>query len=273
MFDAQVGQTHVSHCPLAVSGSRDTILKSSMSVVNSTADGLRRTGRLPALEHGLELPGGDAQSASEFDTARQLLSYLSGSVRNLDEALPQARPAPPGHRAPSHARHSRRLIHSGPVLSEIPREPISARVLGSWWPHAPPDSRRPPRHLERAGAQGRRAEVLTWTALAEARLEPATVYTAWCEERSYDSSTRVRPLALRMTASELWPPGVRSRRRGGDGSSSGVVLSAEARLGGADMHGSLRQQCSFCRADRSPDELWACPTTPLQDRNVDVCWH
>lgn len=90
-----------------------------MSVVNSTADGLRRTGRLPALEHGLELPGGDAQSASEFDTARQLLSYLSGSVRNLDEALPQARPAPPGHRAPSHARHSRRLIHSGPVLSEI----------------------------------------------------------------------------------------------------------------------------------------------------------
>lgn len=62
------------------------------------------------------------------------------------------------------------------------------------------------RHMEPAGAQGRRAEVLTWTALAEARLEPATVYTTWCEDRSYGSCTRVRPLALRMTVSELWHP-------------------------------------------------------------------
>ena len=79
---------------------------------------MRRTGRLPALEHGLELPGGDAQSVSEFDTARQLLRYLSGSVRNLDEALPQARPVPPGRRTRWRARYYCRLIRSGAFLSD-----------------------------------------------------------------------------------------------------------------------------------------------------------
>ena len=104
--------------------------------------------------------------------------------------------------ARSRAKCYRRLIHSGlsslrprSVKFHVDRSVHVSEVPG--WTHAPPESRRPRRQLDRAGAQGRRAEVLTWTALAEARLEPATVYTAWCEDRSYDSCTRVRPSPLR----------------------------------------------------------------------------
>mmetsp|Transcript_15986 Transcript_15986/g.48012 ORF Transcript_15986/g.48012 Transcript_15986/m.48012 type:complete len:322 (-) Transcript_15986:170-1135(-) len=47
------------------------------------------------------------------------------------------------------------------------------------------------RYLDEALPTARRADVLRWTALAEARLEPATVYTTWCDDNSYRSATQV----------------------------------------------------------------------------------
>lgn len=46
-----------------------------------------RTGRLPALEHGFDLPEPDDSCASDFDTARFLLRHLCNNVVNLDEEL------------------------------------------------------------------------------------------------------------------------------------------------------------------------------------------
>lgn len=46
-----------------------------------------RTGRLPALEHGFNLPEAEASCASDFDTARFLLRHLCDNVVNLDEKL------------------------------------------------------------------------------------------------------------------------------------------------------------------------------------------
>ena len=40
-------------------------------------------------------------------------------------------------------------------------------------------------------SDAQRADLLAFQALAEARLEPATVYTTWVEQHSYSSHTAV----------------------------------------------------------------------------------
>ena len=92
------------------------------------------------------------------------------------------------------------LMHSvshlsvvGTRLRQLQQEVVKQRqatemvstVVGLCIPQAP--------HLDSWLNEWQRADLLAFTALVEAYLEPATVYTTWVEQHSYASHTAVRP--------------------------------------------------------------------------------